>query len=72
MKVHTLIVVSSSPHTAGSGYVFERYAGDSERKLILRSSRFSDFGADTGWTKCAMLRAGILEPGKLVAYRLWH
>lgn len=68
----TVIIVSSPQHTARAKYVFERYAGNPKIRFIVRPSKMGEFRPDTWWTKRAMLREGIIELEKLVAYRLWY
>lgn len=67
-----LIIVSSPFHTARAKFIFERYLGNPEVRLIMRPSRVHEFRADNWWTTRPMLREGIFELQKLVAYRLWY
>jgi uncharacterized SAM-binding protein YcdF (DUF218 family) len=66
----TVIVVTTSFHTARTKYVFARQARAPATRFIVRSSRLSEFTPDKWWTSRAMLREGIFEMEKLVAYRL--
>jgi uncharacterized SAM-binding protein YcdF (DUF218 family) len=67
-----LIIVSSPQHTARAKFIFQRYMGNPAISLVMRPSKVNDFRADNWWTKRAMLREGIFELQKLVAYRLWY
>ena len=66
----TVIVVSSPQHTARAQYIFGRYAATPRTRFIVRASRMGEFMPENWWTSRAMLRDGIFELEKLVAYRL--
>lgn len=68
--VRTVIIVSSPFHTARAKYIFERYATTARTRFIVRPTTLSEFRPDTWWTSRAMLREGIFELEKLIAYRL--
>ena len=68
--VRTVILVSTPYHTARAKYIFDRYAATAQTKFIVRSTKLSEFRPDSWWTSRAMLREGIFELEKLVAYRL--
>lgn len=70
--VRRLIIVSSPFHTARAKFIFERYIGHPDITLIMRTSKVHEFKPESWWTKRAMLREGIFELQKLVAYRLWY
>ena len=68
--VRRIIIVSSYQHTARAKYIFERYAATSQITIIVRPAKLSEFRPDSWWTTRAMLREGIFELEKLIAYRL--
>ena len=49
---------------------FERYAATPQTTFIVRPTKLSEFRPDSWWTTRAMLREGIFELEKLIAYRL--
>lgn len=69
--VHTVILVSSPHHTARAKGIFERYGG-SRVKVIARPATLSDFKPSSWWMRRDMLREGIIELEKLLAYRIWY
>jgi uncharacterized SAM-binding protein YcdF (DUF218 family) len=70
--VRTVIIVSSAQHTARAKETFERYAATPQIKFIVRPARLSQFKPDSWWTRRDMLREGIFELEKRIAYRLWY
>ena len=71
-NVGRVIVVSSPYHTARAKYTFERYAGNGLTQFIVRPTTLSEFSPENWWTRRDMLRLGIVELEKLLAYRLWQ
>ena len=69
-SIRTIIVVSSPQHTARAKYIFERCAGSVRTTFVVRPTRLGEFRADSWWMSRAMLRDGIFELQKLLAYRL--
>jgi len=68
--VRTVIVVSSPQHTARAKFIFERYAATPQTRFIVRPTTLGEFEPDSWWTSRAMLREGIFEMQKFLAYRL--
>lgn len=71
-NVGRVIVVSSPYHTARAKHTFERFAGNSRTQFIVRPTTLSEFSPENWWTRRDMLRLGIVELEKLLAYRLWQ
>ena len=70
--VRRLIIVTSPQHTARAKFIFQQYVDNQDIALIVRASKVNEFRPDSWWTRRAMLREGIFELQKLVAYRLWY
>ena len=68
--IRGVIIVSSYQHTARAKYIFERYAATPQTTFIVRPTKLSEFRPESWWTTRAMLREGIFELEKLIAYRL--
>lgn len=68
--VRAVIIVSTPYHTARAKYIFERYAATPRTRFIVRPTTRGEFRPDNWWTSRAMLREGIFELEKLIAYRL--
>jgi uncharacterized SAM-binding protein YcdF (DUF218 family) len=67
---HTVIIVSSPQHTARAKYVFERYAAGPGIRFVMRPTTLGEFKPENWWMNRVMLREGIVELEKLIAYHL--
>jgi uncharacterized SAM-binding protein YcdF (DUF218 family) len=67
---HSLIVVTSSFHTARSRYIFQRVFDGLPVTLRFAAARASDFQPATWWQHRTTLRDGIFELQRTLFYRL--
>jgi uncharacterized SAM-binding protein YcdF (DUF218 family) len=68
--VRRVIVVTSPPHTARSGYTFRRATENLGIEVLMHPSSRHPFRAQTWWQNRGTLRDGLSEWQKLVYYRL--
>jgi uncharacterized SAM-binding protein YcdF (DUF218 family) len=70
--VRSLIVVTSSFHTARARYVFRLVFGDAPVRLQFVPASASGFEPDTWWMDRVTLRQGLIEWQKMLFYRAWY
>jgi uncharacterized SAM-binding protein YcdF (DUF218 family) len=69
-KVQSLIVVTTSFHTARTRFILADTLGNSGISLCVRASAMSFFRPDDWWQNRLALREGLFELQKLLFYRL--
>lgn len=68
----SLLVVSSSFHTARARRVFLKVFRDTGVAVRFVPAASSDFDPETWWTDRVTLRDGLFEWQKVLFYRVWH
>lgn len=68
----SLIVVTSSFHTARTRFVLRAVFEDAGVVLRVVPASASDFDPDTWWTRRTSMRDGLIEWQKMIFYRIWY